>query len=64
MRAGGPRTQDKGDRPVKSGLCKSPHNRNSEQRSEDSWVRGLGARTSGPHALAQIRFEINWCGDT
>ena len=24
------------------------------------WVRGLGARTSGPHAPAQGRFEIKW----
>ena len=64
MRAGGPRTQDKGDRPVKSGLCKSPHNRSSEQPREDSWVRGLGARTSGPHAPAQSRFKTNWSGET
>ena len=48
------------DRPGKSGLCKSPHDRNFESRSEVSSVRGPPVRMSP----VKSRFEIKWNGET
>jgi hypothetical protein len=53
-----PRPPREGDNSPRERLHRASNDRNCEQRYEASesegWVRGLGARTSGPHAPGTV----------